>query len=75
MARLATVPAFERRLEMRRKFKVFLVNIFVAGLTNIRADVLGRVLLRRRPFLIRITSKSRLEREPKHWQEKNGRCG
>lgn len=74
VAGLATVSAVERRLEVRGKFEMFFVDLFMAGLTNICADVFG-ILLRRRAFLLWIPGKSWLDSEQKREQRKNGRCG
>lgn len=39
------MPALKRRLEMRRQLEVFLVDLFVAGLTDVSTNVLGCVFL------------------------------
>jgi len=69
------MPSLKRRLEMWGKFEVFLVDLFMTGLTDISADVLGCILLRRRAFLLRGPSRSRLDGEHNDEQKENGRCG
>lgn len=61
----AAVPALKRCLEVGRQFEVFLVDLFMAGLTNVRANVFRRVLLRCGAFFLWIPSKSRLDSEQK----------
>ena len=69
------MTALKRRLEVRCEFEVLLVDLFVARLTDISADIFGRALLRRGTFLVGSPRKIRLDCEQKHEQEKNGGCG
>ena len=75
VARFATMAAFQRCLEVWGKFKVLLIDLFMAGLANVSPDVFGCILLRRRAFLVGSPGTARLDGEQKHEREKDCRYG